>query len=122
MITFISNLAPNVVLNEGDSTALSVSVSSRNPSHNSFKYTWKKDGIVISGATTDTISIASAVPATHDGVYLVTVDDLDAGSAILNSQDSVASTVTVTPAAPTGGPVPGRSWEEHYRLRNLGYT
>ena len=121
MITFDTNLQTAVTVNEGDAVNLSVVVSSDDLNHSSFTYTWKKDGVTIVGATTNMITIASAVPATHNGVYTVIVDDLDSGSSILSTDQSVASTVTVTPAFVIG-PIPGRTWEEHRRLTLLGYV
>jgi hypothetical protein len=89
--TITAQLSATTVI-AGSAASFSVAASGTVP----LTYHWRKDGVVINGATSSTYSIASAA-ATDAGSYTVTVTN-SAGSVTSNSAPLTVATAVTVPA------------------------
>jgi hypothetical protein len=87
--TITSAIVPSAIV-EGATVVLGITTSSLSP----VTYLWRRDGVVISGATSSTLTLVNLAPA-DEGIYQVTAT---------NAVGSVAQSFTVRPSsAPSNG-------------------
>ncbi|MGZ6419210.1 MAG: immunoglobulin domain-containing protein, partial [Pseudobdellovibrio sp.] len=92
----ITSQPASLTVNAGQNASFTVAASGTSP----FNYQWKKDGVNVDGATTDTLNLTNAMD-TQAGNYTVSVSN-SAGS--ITSQ--VAQLIVQTPASIVTQPVP----------------
>jgi len=87
--TITSTIAPSTIV-EGATIVLGVTTTSFSP----VNYVWRRDGVIVAGATGSTITLVNLAPA-DEGIYQVTAT---------NAVGSVSQSFTVRPAsAPSNG-------------------
>jgi hypothetical protein len=125
MITFTEDLPSTNTFNQGETQVIFVQVTSDNPDVVSFDFKWYKDAEEILDWRGNNVAAFQNVTAEQYQNKTFRCDAVGKNSSgvVVDSGSSTSMLVTViVPPPPTPpGPVAGRSWFDHFRLRLLGY-